>query len=139
MGARRMSGSWGDGNGHGNTETGVGVGGGDRGVGGSGSGRTRVASPGSSTEYTPSSRTRRVMSCVYWLPLSRGLHSAHFTAQLEVLWEHIIHVRAQLEHVRYISTGYVGLYGVHLQLKLSGKGQGKPKLSGNGNECKPLP
>jgi hypothetical protein len=30
------------------------------------------------------------------------------------------------------------LYGGHSQLKLSGKGQGKLQLSGNGNECKPL-
>jgi hypothetical protein len=35
----------------------------------------------------------------------QGLTLAHFTAQLEDLREHIAHVRAQLEHLQYTSTG----------------------------------
>ena len=58
----------------------------------------------------------------------QGLTLAPFKAQLEVLREHIGPFRAQLEHPRATSTGLFGLCG----------GQSKLKLSGNGNECKPL-
>jgi hypothetical protein len=34
--------------------------------------------------------------------------------------------------------GYTYEYGGHSQIKLSRKGQSKLKLSGSGNECKPL-
>jgi len=40
---------------------------------------------------------------------------------------HIAHIRAQLEHLRDTSMGYVWSYGGHRQLKLSGKGQSKLK------------
>jgi len=73
------------------------------------------------------------------LPRPRGLHPAHFKAQLEDLREHIAHVSAQLEHNRDTSMGYFGLHGGQSRLKLSEKGQSKLKLSGNGNKCKPLP
>ena len=41
----------------------------------------------------------------------------------------LVHVTAQLVHLRDTSIGNVGLYG----------GQSQVKLSGNGNEWKPLP
>ena len=74
--------------------------------------------------------------CVWWCHLvvvSEDVGDAHDQGLT------LAHFRAQLEDLRETSTGYVGLYGRHSQLKLSGKGQGKLKLSGNGNECKPLP
>jgi len=59
------------------------------------------------------------------------------------------HVRAQLEDLRDTSLTSelnFSIFGPHpranlgyMQLKLSGKGQSKPKLSRNGNECKHLP
>ena len=67
-------------------------------------------------------------------PAFQGLTLAHFTAHLEDLRGHIALIRAQLEHLRDTSPGYVGLYRGHSHLKLSGKGQSKLKLSGNGNE-----
>jgi len=82
----------------------------------------------------------------------QGLTLAHFRAQLEDLWDtsltselnraplgHIAHGRAQLEHLRDTSTGYFGSYGGQSKFELRGKGERKLKLSGNGNECKPLP
>ena len=48
-------------------------------------------------------------------------------------------VRAQLEYLRDTSTGSFGSYGGQDKLQQIGKRQSKLKLSGNGNECKPLP
>jgi hypothetical protein len=86
-------------------------------------------------------RSYRVLNayCRIRYTARQGLTLAHIRAQLEDLREHIALVRAQLEHLRDTSTGYVGSYGGHRQLKLSRKGQSKLKLSRNGNECKPLP
>jgi len=78
------------------------------------------------------------VSCVT-LAVNQGLTLAHFSAQFEDLLERIAHVRAQLEHHRDTSTGYVRSYGGQSKLKLSGNGQSMLKFSGNWSECKPLP
>ena len=85
------------------------------------------------------SHRRHCLSLLAVITLLQGLTLAHFRAQLEDLPEDIAHVRAQLEHPRDTSMGYFGLYGGQSKFKLSGKRQGKLKLSGNGNEGKPLP
>jgi hypothetical protein len=42
---------------------------------------------------------------------NQGLTLAHFKAQREALRGRIAHVRAQLEHLRATSTGYLGYKG----------------------------
>jgi len=74
--------------------------------------------------------------------LFRALEAGAYTHSLQSSTRgpsgHIAHVRAQLEHLWATSTGTFGLCRGQSNLKLCGKGQGKLKLSRNGNEVKPL-
>ena len=68
--------------------------------------------------------------------MRQGLTPAHFTAQLEDLRDTSLTLELNLSTFathRRDGLGWV-IWGT-----MSGKGQSKLKLSGNGNECKPLP
>jgi hypothetical protein len=70
---------------------------------------------------------------------NQGLTLAHFRAQLEDLRDTSLTLQLNLSTFRPHPRVISGYKGGGSELELSRKGQGKLELSGNGNECKPMP
>ena len=74
-----------------------------------------------------------------WPPDIRALHSSTSKLSLRTFETHCSRQSSTLEHLWDTSTGYFRLFEGQMKLKMSRKGQSELKLSGNVNECKPLP
>jgi len=71
--------------------------------------------------------------------IRQGLTLAHFRAQHEDLQHTSLTTELNLSTLGAQPRANLGHMGDKVSVTLSVKGQSKLKLSGNGNECKPLP